>query len=79
VYRNVERIMEPFRGMFPTHALNDRSVVDFSLLFAMIVYASRPWPSPSSPRRSITPRRRASRSLPPISRAIFRVRHRPNA
>ena len=38
VYRNVDRIMEPFRGMFPTHALNDRSVVDFSLLFAMIVY-----------------------------------------
>jgi uncharacterized protein YggT (Ycf19 family) len=39
VYRNVDRIMEPFRGMFPTHPLNDRSVVDFSLLFAMIVYA----------------------------------------
>jgi uncharacterized protein YggT (Ycf19 family) len=38
VYRNVDRIMEPFRGMFPTHALNDRSVIDFSLLFAMIVY-----------------------------------------
>ena len=38
VYRNVDRIMEPFRGMFPTRALNDRSVVDFSLLFAMIVY-----------------------------------------
>jgi uncharacterized protein YggT (Ycf19 family) len=38
VYRNVERIMEPFRGMFPTEPLNDRSVVDFSLLFAMMVY-----------------------------------------
>jgi uncharacterized protein YggT (Ycf19 family) len=38
VYRNVDRIMEPFRGMFPTHPVSDRSVIDFSLLFAMIVY-----------------------------------------
>jgi hypothetical protein len=38
VYRNVDRIMEPFRGMFPEEQLGDRSVVDFSLLFAMIVY-----------------------------------------
>jgi hypothetical protein len=38
VYRNVERIMEPFRGMFPSHPVTGRSVVDFSLLFAMIVY-----------------------------------------
>ena len=39
VYRNVDRVMEPFRGMFPTPAVTDRSVVDFSLLFAMVVYA----------------------------------------
>jgi uncharacterized protein YggT (Ycf19 family) len=39
VYRNVERIMEPFRGMFPSHAVSDQSVLDVSLLFAMIVYA----------------------------------------
>ena len=39
VYRNVDRIMEPFRGMFPSHALSDQSVLDVSLLFAMIVYA----------------------------------------
>jgi uncharacterized protein YggT (Ycf19 family) len=39
VYRNVERIMEPFRGMFPSPTLSDRSVLDVSLLFAMIVYA----------------------------------------
>ena len=39
VYRSVERIMEPFRGMFPTHALSEQSVVDVSLLFAMIVYS----------------------------------------
>ncbi len=39
VYRNVDRIMEPFRGMFPSHAVSDVSVVDTSLLFAMVVYA----------------------------------------
>ena len=39
VYRNVDRIMEPFRGMFPSHALSDESILDVSLLFAMIVYA----------------------------------------
>jgi uncharacterized protein YggT (Ycf19 family) len=38
VYRNVDRIMEPFRGMFPSKPLNDRSVIDFSLLFAVIIY-----------------------------------------
>jgi uncharacterized protein YggT (Ycf19 family) len=38
VYRNVDRIMEPFRGMFPPQPLNDRSVFDASLLFAMIIY-----------------------------------------
>lgn len=38
VYRNVERIMEPFRGMFPSQELSDQSVLDVSLLFAMIVY-----------------------------------------
>jgi uncharacterized protein YggT (Ycf19 family) len=39
VYRNVDRIMEPFRGIFPTHAVSDQSVLDVSLLFAIIVYA----------------------------------------
>lgn len=39
VYRNVDRVMEPFRGMFPSHAVSDQSVLDVSLLFAMIVYA----------------------------------------
>ena len=37
-YRNVERIMEPFRGMFPSQAISDQSVLDVSLLFAMILY-----------------------------------------
>lgn len=39
VYRNVDRIMEPFRGMFPSQALSEQSVLDVSLLFAMIVYS----------------------------------------
>lgn len=39
VYRNDGRIMEPFRGMFPTETVGDHSVVDFSLLFGMIFYA----------------------------------------
>jgi uncharacterized protein YggT (Ycf19 family) len=39
VYRSVDRIMEPFRGMFPSHVVSDHSVIDVSLLFAMIVYA----------------------------------------
>jgi uncharacterized protein YggT (Ycf19 family) len=39
VYRAVERIMQPFRGMFPSRTLSDESVLDVSLLFAMIVYA----------------------------------------
>jgi uncharacterized protein YggT (Ycf19 family) len=39
VYRNVDRAMEPFRGMFPTRAVSDQSIFDASLLFAMIVYA----------------------------------------
>ncbi|MGH9210053.1 MAG: hypothetical protein ACRD2C_05155 [Acidimicrobiales bacterium] len=39
VYRSLDRIMEPFRGMFPTHDLSEESVLDVSLLFAMIVYS----------------------------------------
>jgi uncharacterized protein YggT (Ycf19 family) len=38
VYRSVERTMAPFRGLFEPIALTDQSVLDTSLLFAMIVY-----------------------------------------
>jgi hypothetical protein len=31
--------MEPFRGMFPSQPVSDQSVLDVSLLFAMIVYS----------------------------------------
>ena len=39
VYTAAARIMEPFRGIFPTVAVSDRAVFDASLLFAMIMYA----------------------------------------
>ena len=38
VYRSVERAMAPFRGIFEPIELTDRSVLDTSLLFAMIIY-----------------------------------------
>jgi uncharacterized protein YggT (Ycf19 family) len=38
VYRSVQRVMAPFRGMFEPIPLNGDSVLDTSLLFAMIVY-----------------------------------------
>lgn len=39
VYRNLDRVMEPFRGIFPSKAINDNgSTLDVSILFAMIVY-----------------------------------------
>jgi uncharacterized protein YggT (Ycf19 family) len=38
VYRSVQRAMAPFRGIFEPIVLSDQSVLDTSLLFAMIVY-----------------------------------------
>jgi hypothetical protein len=38
VYRSVTRTMAPFRGMFEPLALSDQSVLDTSLLFAMVIY-----------------------------------------
>ncbi len=38
VYRNADRAMEPFRGIFPDHELDGNSVVDTSLLFATVFY-----------------------------------------
>ncbi len=38
VYRSVTRSMAPFRGIFEPIPLNDQSVLDTSLLFAMIIY-----------------------------------------
>jgi uncharacterized protein YggT (Ycf19 family) len=38
IYTAAARIMEPFRGMFPTTEITERSVFDASLLFALLVY-----------------------------------------
>jgi hypothetical protein len=37
VYRSAGRVTEPFRGIFPSHT-NGESVLDLSLLFAIIMY-----------------------------------------
>jgi hypothetical protein len=38
IYRAAANITEPFRGIFPTTPVTDRSVFNASLLFALIVY-----------------------------------------
>jgi uncharacterized protein YggT (Ycf19 family) len=38
VYRGLTRVMAPFRGLFEPVQLDGRSVLDVSILFAMIVY-----------------------------------------
>ena len=39
VYRSTDRAMQPFRGIFPTKQLGDSSsALDFSVLFAALVY-----------------------------------------
>jgi uncharacterized protein YggT (Ycf19 family) len=38
VYRSTQRAMAPFRGIFEPIVLSDKSVLDVSVLFAMIVY-----------------------------------------
>ncbi len=38
VYRSGDRVMEPFRGIFPTKEAGNGSVLDFAVLFAIIVY-----------------------------------------
>ena len=38
IYRSLDRVMAPFRGLFESVQLNGQSVLDVSVLFAMIVY-----------------------------------------
>jgi uncharacterized protein YggT (Ycf19 family) len=38
VYRGLARVMAPFRGLFEPVAVDGRSVLDVSILFAMVVY-----------------------------------------
>jgi hypothetical protein len=37
-YRALDRVMKPFRGIFQSIDLNGNSVLDVSVIFAMIVY-----------------------------------------
>ena len=38
VYRSADRVLEPFRGIFPSETADSGSVVDFAVLFAIVVY-----------------------------------------
>ena len=38
VYRSADRALEPFRGIFPSATAENGSVLDFAVLFAIIVY-----------------------------------------
>ena len=37
-YRNLDRVMAPFRGIFQSVELNGDAVLDTSILFAMVIY-----------------------------------------
>lgn len=38
VYNSSDVLLQPFRGVFPTTVVGDNHVVDFSAIFAMVVY-----------------------------------------
>jgi uncharacterized protein YggT (Ycf19 family) len=38
VYRSANRVLEPFRGIFPTVTNDNGSVIDFAVVFAIIMY-----------------------------------------
>ncbi len=38
VYRSADRVVAPFRGIFPSVTHDNGSVVDFAMLFAIIMY-----------------------------------------
>ncbi|MEZ5141472.1 MAG: YggT family protein [Acidimicrobiales bacterium] len=38
VYRSANRLLEPFRGIFPSTTFGNGSVFDFAVLFAIIMY-----------------------------------------
>jgi uncharacterized protein YggT (Ycf19 family) len=38
IYNSSDALMQPFRGIFPTTVVGQNHVVDFSALFAMVVY-----------------------------------------
>lgn len=38
VYRSADRVLEPFRGIFPQATFANGSIIDFAVLFAIIMY-----------------------------------------
>lgn len=38
IYNSSEVLLQPFRGVFPTEVIGRNHVIDFSALFAMVVY-----------------------------------------
>lgn len=39
VYRSTDRVLEPFRGIFPSALVGEQgSVVDFAIIFAIVMY-----------------------------------------
>jgi uncharacterized protein YggT (Ycf19 family) len=38
VYRSADRVLQPFRGIFPSVEQDNGSVIDFAVLFAIIMY-----------------------------------------
>ena len=38
MYRSANRVLEPFRGIFPTVTHGNGSVIDFAVVFAIIMY-----------------------------------------
>ncbi len=39
IYASSDVLMQPFRGIFPTEVIGRDHVIDFSAMFAMVVYA----------------------------------------
>jgi uncharacterized protein YggT (Ycf19 family) len=39
VYNMSDALLQPFRGIFPTTVVQNRYVLEFSTIFAMVVYA----------------------------------------
>ena len=75
IYRSAARTMAPFRGMFEPTPLNGDSVLDTSILFAMIIYSlaamflsyAIDWVSAKTTLPPTPPRRTATR--PPAAGA----------
>jgi len=39
IYNSTDVLLQPFRGIFPSQVVGHNHVIDFSALFAMVIYA----------------------------------------